>query len=115
MRTEGREPVLVENKYTSAAPALLVSQVRETAVTALGRRAACGCCGRVRTPARLASVPDAALADAIEQADDFEWASWTLGRPRPPTGGLALGTCERVGRVYGPGRGRRGPTVGVGE
>ena len=26
MRTEGREPVLVENKYTSAAPALLVSQ-----------------------------------------------------------------------------------------
>ena len=66
VRRYGREPVLVENKYANTLPALLSDQCEER----LGQRWADGrpvnVVVGVRTPARLAEVPDADLAAAIE-------------------------------------------------
>ena len=56
----------------------------------------------VRTPARLASVPDAALTNAIEQAADFEWTSWTVGRPRLPEEGWLSGTVDDLAGFVEP-------------
>ena len=96
VRRAGREPVLVENKYASTAAAVLSSQC----VDRLGLRWTTGQPVKVvvgvRTAARFAVIPDADLAAAIETADDFEWASWTAGRPRLPAEGWLRGTVDEL-------------------
>ena len=94
VRQEGREPVLVENKYTSAGSALLMDQCEERLLQRWADGRPVSVVVGVRTPARLASVPDAALAAAIEQPGEFEWASWTVGRPRLPQEGWLRGTVD---------------------
>ncbi len=94
LKQYGREPVLVENKYANTLPGLLSDQCEQR----FGQRWADGrpvnVVVGVRTPARLAEVPDADLVVAIEAADDFEWASWTSGRSRLPAEGWISGTVE---------------------
>ena len=96
VRRAGREPVLVENKYASTAAAVLSSQC----VDRLGLRWTTGQPVKVvvgvRTAACFAVIPDADLAAAIETADDFEWASWTAGRPRLPAEGWLRGTVDEL-------------------
>ena len=96
VRRAGREPVLVENKYASTAAAVLSSQCEDR----LDQRWTTGQPVKVvvgvRTPARFAGIPDADLTAAIETADDFEWASWTAGRPRLPVEGWVRGTVDEL-------------------
>ena len=96
VRRSGREPVLVENKYDNVSAAVLVGQCEER----LGQRWADGrrvsVVVGVRTPARLAEVPDDVLAGAVETAADFEWAAWTAGRPRLPAVGWLRGTVDEL-------------------
>ena len=94
VRREGREPVLVENKYSSATPNLLVGQCQERLSQWWADGRPVTVVVGVRTPARLASVPDAALANAIEQSGDFEWASWTVRRGRLPHEGWLSGSVD---------------------
>ena len=92
VRRDGREPILIENKYDSARESVLHDQCEGR----LAEHWADGTPVRVvvglRTPIRLAGEPDSELLASISRSDDFQWASWVRDGSRLPASGWLRGS-----------------------